>query len=80
MGRIHFAKLSESPRLQRLHKLLMSGEEYSTLEIIKQAQVMAVSAAVCELRENGFDIICRLVATDVIAGSKIYTYQMQGAA
>lgn len=78
MGRIHYAKLSESPRLQRLHALLITGKEYSTKEISTLADVMAVSTAVCELREGGFDILCRYRGTNTVTGGKIYTYQMQG--
>lgn len=53
------ANLERSARLQRVHALLMSGREYSTMEIVQQAQVMAVSAAVSELRAQGRKIICQ---------------------
>lgn len=52
------ANLERSARLQRVHALLKSGREYSTMEISQQAQVMAVSAAVSELRAQGKTIHC----------------------
>ena len=59
LGTIKAAKLSNSPRLQRLQKLLSDGREYSTLDIIHEANICAVNSAVAELRENGFSIECR---------------------
>ena len=53
------ANLERSARLQRVHALLQSGREYSTMEIAQQAQVMAVSAAVSELRSQGKSIKCQ---------------------
>lgn len=70
---IHYAKLANSPRLQRLHALLMNGTEYTTLEIMQSAKICAVSAAITELRRNGFDIDCKMVARGV------YSYRMEVA-
>jgi hypothetical protein len=56
---IRYAKLKGSPRLQRLLAYLRDGETHSTLDIIKGANICAVNSAVDELRENGFDIICK---------------------
>ena len=53
------ANLERSARLQRVLALLSSGREYSTMEIVQQAQVMAVSAAVSELRAQGKNIKCK---------------------
>lgn len=53
------ARLDKSDRLRRLAKVLKTGKEYSTLEIIQLANVAAVSAAISELRQNGMDIRCR---------------------
>jgi hypothetical protein len=53
------AKLDRSARLQRVQELLNTGQEYSTMEIVLQANVMAVNSAIAELRENGMDIHCQ---------------------
>lgn len=53
------AKLDRSDRLQRVATLLENGQEYSTMEIVIQANVMAVNSAVAELRQNGMDIHCQ---------------------
>lgn len=60
-GKIRYAQLEKSPRLQRILSLLCCGKfpEYSTLDIIQGARVTAVSAAVAELRENLIEIDCR---------------------
>lgn len=52
------AKLERSDRLQRVRNLLNSGKEYSTMEIVMQANVMAVSACVSELRQQNVPIKC----------------------
>jgi hypothetical protein len=69
-GSIHYAKLENSPRLQRLHALLMNGTEYTTLEIMQHAKICAVSAAITEMRRNGFDIECKMITRGV------YSYKM----
>lgn len=55
---MHAARLESSPRLQRLLTVLRDGREYSTRELVKLAEVMAINSAADELRENGFDIRC----------------------
>ena len=55
---MHAAKLENSPRLQRLLSALSDGREYSTRELVKAAEVMAINSAVDELRENGLDVRC----------------------
>jgi hypothetical protein len=57
-GTIHYAKYQESARLQRLLAFMLHGQPRTGLEIIVGAQITAVSAAACELRENGFDFRC----------------------
>lgn len=47
-----------SPRLQRTLALLENGGEYSTLDIVMGANVMAVSAVISELRQHGVEIEC----------------------
>lgn len=75
-GKIKYAKLSNSPRLQRLHKLLSTGREYTTMQIIQLANIAVVSTSVCELRENGIAVNCRLVSCDHETGSRTYAYQL----
>jgi len=53
------ANPARSGRLQRAIKLLSSGKELSTAEIVTGAQVMAVSAVVSELRDRGHTIACQ---------------------
>jgi len=53
------ANLSKSERLKRVAQLLKSGKAYSTLQIIRKAQVCAVNSIISELRANGMDINCR---------------------
>jgi hypothetical protein len=53
------ASIEKSERLGRVLALLSQGGEFSTLDIIKQANVCAVSSIVAELRQNGYDIHCR---------------------
>jgi hypothetical protein len=57
-GRMNAASIDRSPRLQRVANLLYSGVCYSTLDIIRLANVCAVSSCISELRANGFDIGC----------------------
>lgn len=54
----HYAKLSQSPRLQRLRDFLMDGEWHSTMECIKGANIANVSAPASELRRNGITVDC----------------------
>lgn len=65
---MNHAKFSTSPRLQRVHELLKSGE-HSTMAICLDAKVCAVSTVIAELRENGASIDCRRV-------DRIFYYKM----
>lgn len=56
-GRIHAATLA-SPRLRAVLKLLADGKPHTTREIVRKANVMAVSACAAELREHGAVIEC----------------------
>lgn len=47
-----------SPRLQRVLRVLRDGRPHSTREIVREAEVMAVSACVAELRDHGARIEC----------------------
>jgi hypothetical protein len=53
------ATLSRSERLKRVRKFLSDGKAHSTLEIIRKANVCAVSSIVAELRCNGSRIDCQ---------------------
>jgi hypothetical protein len=53
------ANIENSDRLNRVLDLLSQGTEFTTLDIIKQANVCAVNSIVSELRQNGFDIACQ---------------------
>lgn len=61
-GRIKYANVETSERLQRLLRFLSDYKEHTTLEIILGADIAAVNSAVDELRENGFTITCRRLA------------------
>lgn len=54
---MHAARLT-SPRLQRVRKLLADGRPHSTRDIARRTYVLAISACVSELRENGAEIHC----------------------
>jgi len=53
------ASIESSERLNRVLDLLSQGGEFSTLDIIKEANVCAVNSIISELRQNGFDIACQ---------------------
>jgi hypothetical protein len=57
---LHAAKLARSERLQSLLAYLtMQGEHGATTrDIVMNANVMAVSTAVSELRANGHSVFC----------------------
>ena len=72
---MHAAKLSRSPRLARVYRLLSDGAEHSTLEIMLGADVCAVSACISELRANGAYIHCRQ-AVRPTTGERFYLYRL----
>lgn len=53
------ASIEKSERLLRVLNLLSEGGEFSTLDIIKQANVCAVNSIVAEIRQNGYVIDCQ---------------------
>jgi hypothetical protein len=55
---MHSAKLKNSARLKRVFNLLISGNEYTTRQIVRKADVCAVNTCIDELRDNGLDIKC----------------------
>jgi hypothetical protein len=56
---MHAASIEKSERLGRVLDLLSQCGEFSTLDIIRQANVCAVNSIAAELRQNGFDINCQ---------------------
>lgn len=57
---MHAAKLENSPRLQRVLRLLTKAKKpLTTMQISRMANVMAVSACVSELRHGGTQIACK---------------------
>lgn len=54
---MHAATLT-SPRLLRVLGVLSDGRAHTTRDIVRKARVMAVSACVSELRQNGAEITC----------------------
>ena len=72
---MHAARLSRSPRLQRVHALLSDGLERSTLDIAVQAEVCAVNSVIAELRANGAWIECRQIRNPA-SGAPIWLYRM----
>jgi len=69
------AKLDKSPRLQRVHKLLSNGGEFSTMAIVQAANVCAVNSIISELRDNGIGIKCR-AQYDKRLQNTIYYYSL----
>ena len=75
---MHAARLDQSPRLQRVLATLADGQEHTTRDILKAAQVCAVNSTVAELRANGFRIVCR---QEVTTDGRIWLYRLkEGAA
>lgn len=58
---IHYARIEESDRLRRVHKLLADGDWHGTRQIMIDADVCAVNTVISELRANGFSIDTRCV-------------------
>ena len=67
---IRYAKIEDSPRLQRVYQLLSDGHWHGTREIMLTAAVCAVNTVIAELRANGYDIVTRC------KGQGRYEYQL----
>lgn len=74
---MHAATL-KSARLKRIAKMLSDGRPHSTREIVRRCRVMAVSACIAELRQNGAEIAC-VRGTDPISGALRWNYTMTKA-
>jgi hypothetical protein len=57
LGRIKAARL-DSPRLQRVLRLLADGRPHTTRGILRKCHVAAVNAIIAELRHHGAEIVC----------------------
>ncbi len=77
LGRIKAATL-ESPRLRRILELLSDGRAHTTRDIVRRARVMAVNAAIAELRHHGAEITCVREASRHGEGW-VYRYTMKKA-
>jgi hypothetical protein len=71
---MNFAKVENSPRLQRVLGVLHGGEWASTMDIVRRASVCAVNSAISELRRNGYEVACRMVKKD---GETHFEYRME---
>lgn len=69
---LHAARLENSPRLQRVLDVLMTGRALSTLDIVVEAGVCAVNSCIAELRANGYDIRCW-------REGDVWLYRLEGA-
>lgn len=70
-GSIHAAPLT-SPRLRKVLKVLADGQTRTTLDIVRRAKVLAVSACVSELRTHGAEISCVRQAAPSGVGTCFY--------
>lgn len=77
LGHIKAASL-DSPRLQRVLALLSDGKPRTTRDIVRKARVMAVNAAIAELRHHGAEIACVKRAAPGGHGWRFY-YTLQKA-
>lgn len=50
------ANLATSQRLQRVLSVLQDGQQHSTMDISRRANVCAVNSCIAELRDNGIEI------------------------
>ena len=53
------ASLDRSARLARVLKVLKRRKESTTLQIMDEARVCAVSACISEIRQQGYPISCQ---------------------
>ena len=74
---MHAARLSESPRLQRvLDALRRHPKGLTTRGLILEADVCAVNSIAAELRANGIAVSC-----EPMPGAKgVYVYRLEEAA
>lgn len=70
---MHAATLA-SPRLRSVLKVLADGRAHTTLDLVRKARVLAVSAVISELRCHGAEINCvRQMAPSGVGTAFYYT-------
>ena len=69
---MHYARIEQSDRLQRLHAFLARPGWHTTRDINLGAEVMAVNSAVTELRANGAEVECRQQRS--ASGRRVWAY------
>jgi hypothetical protein len=77
MGRIKAARL-DSPRLQRVLRLLSDGRPHTTRTILRRANVCCVNTVIAELRHHGAEIEC-VVQPSHAGLRRRWTYRMTKA-
>lgn len=71
---MNHGRLSHSPRLQRVLKVLQGARgEVSSMDLAIAAKIVAPGTAVSELRANGAEITCRQTTKD---GQPIFYYSL----
>jgi hypothetical protein len=55
---IHYAIYETSDRLQQFLAYMLDGAQRTTREILDAVDICAVNSAACELRKNGFRLLC----------------------
>lgn len=71
---MHYAKLDNSARLQRVLEILLDRQPHSTMELQERAEVCAVGSTVGELRRNGYRIECRYAGKTETG--RVYIYKL----
>ncbi len=71
---MHSARLDRSPRLQRLLAALKTRDELTSMELLVEARIVGLSAAVSELRANGAIVDCR--QTTRAGGEPVWLYRL----
>lgn len=77
MGHIHAGRVETSKRLNRVRDFLAKrgSTGATTRDIVMECQVMAVSAVVAELRQNGIEVQCEHERRSE-GGAQIYRYRL----
>lgn len=74
-GRMHFSKLSGSPSLQRVYKLLLDGPR-TTKQIERLARVSNPATWVSMLRMNGIGVVAELIRIKADK-TKVFRYALE---
>ena len=74
---MHYADIRTSERLQRVLRYLYSQFDATGMDIITCAGVASLTAAISELRENGYNIKCRVIGKGY---SRVAIYKLMNKA